>query len=238
MTDQLHLLLEVQAHDTRLDQLHHELEALPARADRDAAVSALAALDGEIAERGRTRDELVREQRRLDDEIELLSTKRKDVEAKLYGGTVTNPRELQDLQEESGSLQRRIGQLEEQDLEVMEQLEPVDAALAQLAAAEEQGRTALDDAEQRLTVAEAELAAQVEAETAAREDVAARVDDQLLAEYRSLRGGRGGVGVSKLAGNQCGACHLSLSAVEVARMRKLGAGEVAHCEECGRILVP
>ena len=60
----------------------------------------------------------------------------------------------------------------------------------------------------------------------------------LLAEYASLRGGAGGIGVSRLVGSQCGGCHLTLSAMEVARLRKLPDGEIAHCDECGRILVP
>ncbi len=61
---------------------------------------------------------------------------------------------------------------------------------------------------------------------------------QILAEYEALRAGLGGVGVAKLVGTQCGGCHLGLSAVEVARIRKVGQNEITHCEECGRLLVP
>ena len=64
------------------------------------------------------------------------------------------------------------------------------------------------------------------------------VDSTLLSEYESLRAARGGVGVARLSGTQCGGCHLALSAVEVSRIRKLADGEVTHCEECGRLLVP
>ena len=45
---------------------------------------------------------------RLDDEVETIDAKRKAHDATLYGGTVTNARELQDLQEEIASLSRRI----------------------------------------------------------------------------------------------------------------------------------
>jgi predicted nucleic acid-binding Zn-ribbon protein len=240
MTDNpaLVALLEVQAHDTRLDQLHHQHETLPARAERDAAAAARAAAEAAVADRTARRDDLARQQKKVDDEVESLKEKRAGFDAKLYGGTVTSPGELQDLQKEIDALSRRISILEDQEIEIMEQVEPVEAELVELAAELERQTAALADAELRLTAAEAEVLAAIDAETALRETAREPVPADLLAEYTSLRGGRGGIGVARLTGSQCGGCHLTLSAMEAARMRKLPDGEVGHCEECGRILVP
>ncbi|MCU1497050.1 MAG: Zn-ribbon protein [Acidimicrobiales bacterium] len=237
MASQFDTLLEVQAHDTRLDQIFHLMEELPAREERDAAAAALAGVETSIAGETVVRDELARQQKRLDDEIETINVKRKSVNDTLYGGTVTSPGELNDLTKEIDALGRRITQLEDQDLEIMEQLEPLDARLAELSATREQRAVVLADAELRLTAAEAELAVELAVETEARDRAAAQVDADLLAEYTSLRGGRGGIGVARLIGTQCGGCHLTLSAVEAARIRK-HPDEVTHCEECGRLLVP
>ncbi len=231
------VLLEVQAHDTRLDQLQHQLDALPARAERDAAREALAAAEDHVVAETEVHDDLGRRQQRLDDEIETVKAKRAGVEARLYGTGNASARELQDLQDDSESLARRIRQLEDQEIEIMEALEPVDANLAELTATRNARRTVLEDAERALTAAEAELAVALDAERAEREATAAGVDAALLAEYDALRRGRGGIAVSRLVGSQCGACHLTLSAVEVARIRK-HPDEVTHCEECGRLLVP
>jgi len=230
-------LLEVQAHDTRIDQIHHQMANLAARAERDAARDALAATVAAIEAEQAVRDELGRQQRRLDDEIETVGTKRTGVEATLYSGSVTNARELQDLQEESDALARRIRQLEDQDLEIMEQLEPVDARLAELTTTQGQRALVLEDAEVRLTAASAELAVALDAELAARAEIAARGPADLPDEFEKLRAGHGGVGVARLVGSQCGGCHLTLSAVEVAALRKQ-PDVAAHCEECGRLLVP
>ncbi|QXC62356.1 hypothetical protein KSP35_06000 [Aquihabitans sp. G128] len=237
MTSTFDTLLEVQSHDTRLDQILHLMEQLPAREERDAAAAALAAVEAEAAAEQAARDELGRQQKRLDDEIETVNAKRKSVNDTLYGGSVTAAGELNDLTKEIDALGRRVTQLEDQDLEIMEQIEPIDARLAALATTLEQRRTVLADAEVRLIAAEAELAAELEKETAARAATAAQVDPDLLQEYTSLRGGRGGIGVAKLIGTQCGGCHLTLSAVEAARIRK-HPEQVTHCEECGRLLVP
>jgi predicted nucleic acid-binding Zn-ribbon protein len=230
-------LLEVQAHDTRIDQIHHQIANLGARAERDAARDALAATEAAIESEQAARDDLGRQQRRLDDEIDTVSTKRAGVEATLYSGSVTNARELQDLQEESEALGRRVRQLEDQDLEIMEQIEPIDARLVELAATRQQRQLVLEDAEVRLTAAGAELDVALDAERQARAAVADRVPADLLDEYDKLRAGSGGVGVARLVGSQCGGCHLTLSAVEVAALRRQ-PDVASHCEECGRLLVP
>lgn len=230
-------LLEVQAHDTRLDQIDHLLENLPARADRDAAADAVATAETQIDVVSTQRDDLGRQQKRLDDEIASIEAKRVSVNETLYGGSVTSAGELQDLSKEVEALSRRISQLEDQDIEFMEQLEPVDADLVRLTTDREQHTATLDQAEQQLIAVEAELAAERATEQSARDAVAGGIGAELLTEYDSLRGGRGGIGVAKLIGTQCGGCHLTLSAVEAARIRKHPEA-VTHCEECGRLLVP
>lgn len=235
--DDIDQLLQVQERDTSLDRIRHQIEVLPARAERDAAQGALEALDASIAAQQAERDELARRQKRLDDEVETLGAKRTAHDTKLYGGTVTNARELQDLQEEIESLGRRITHLEDDELEIMELVEPIEAALVDLRSAREKQAIALDEATVRLAAEEADLAGQLATEQAARDEVAAGVTATLLTEYDQLRAGGGGVGIARLVGNQCGGCHLTLSAMEVATIRK-HPDEVTHCEECGRLLVP
>jgi predicted nucleic acid-binding Zn-ribbon protein len=60
--------------------------------------------------------------------------------------------------------------------------------------------------------------------------------NDLLEEYAGLRKRLGGIAIARLVGNSCGGCHLQLSAVEVARLKKLAPDEPANCEECGRLL--
>lgn len=230
-------LLEVQAHDTRLDQILHLMEHLPARVERDGAADTLAAVETSIAAETEIRNDLARHQKRLDDEIETIAQKRKHVDATLYGGSVTNARELQDLSEEIEALGRRISQLEDRDIEIMELLEPIETQLRELVATRKTARSALDDAELLSRCRGRRRARPRLRSGGARRDTAAQIPADLLGEYESLRGGRGGIGVAKLIGTQCGGCHLTLSAVEAARIRK-HPEKVTHCEECGRLLVP
>lgn len=230
-------LLVVQEHDTRADQLAHRIETLPARAELAKLEDAGAALDRQLTDVQRRRDELARSQQRLEDEIASLTERANQAEKQLYSGAVSNPRELQALQDDVASIRRRIGQIEDDELEIMELTEPVDAERSELSGQRDQ----LDADAQRLRAelaeSESELAAELGEVRAEREDAAKSVPDELWTEYDELRSRLGGVAIARLAGTTCQGCHLALSAVEVDRIRKLSLDEAVHCEECGRLLV-
>jgi uncharacterized protein len=229
-------LLAVQEHDTKIDQLEHRRRTLPERSELDGVMNELAAVDAATADAEARHGELARSQRRIDDEVAALRAKSDQSNATMYGGTVTNPRQLEALQEEIASLQRRISHLEDQELELMELSEPVEAEIAQLA----ERRAALDERGMALRVAIAEQESAIDAELdqvgGERAALASGIDPDLLAEYVAIRS-RLGVGIARLVGGSCQGCHLSLSAMEVDRIKRLDPDETVHCEECGRLLV-
>jgi predicted nucleic acid-binding Zn-ribbon protein len=235
--DTLHVLLDLQEHDTAADQHRHRRATLPERAQLAAANAAIAALDTEIAGVAAERDGLAREQKRIEDEAASVESKAIAEDKRLYGGSVTAAKELQAIQEEIAALHRRQSGLEDEVLELMVQIEPLDATLAALgdrrrALASEAG--ALEDT---IAAAEAGIDAQLATVEAERASLAATVPAATLTEYETLRRRFGGVAVAKLEGASCRGCHLQLSAVEIDRIRKLPRDAVVHCEECGRILV-
>src|SRR4029079_3171794 len=113
----------------------HRHAHMPERAELATCEANLRDLDARVAEVQQQRDELTRNEKRLEDEITLVRTKSVETDKKLYSGTVNVPKELTALQEEIESLTRRQRQLEDQELELMEQAEPLDADLATFASA-------------------------------------------------------------------------------------------------------
>jgi predicted nucleic acid-binding Zn-ribbon protein len=231
-------LLAVQALDTITDQLRHRRANMPERAELATVQSQLKTLEDRAGEVQAERDELTRNEKRLEDEITMVRAKAVETDKKLYSGTVNVPRELSALQEEIDALGRRQRQLEDQELELMEQAEPLDEALSVFATE----RARLDDQAVALLARIAEGETEIDAELATvvpqRDAAAAKVPADLLAEYERLRGALGGIGVARLNGNRCEGCHLTLSAVDVDRIRHDPEDVIAHCTECSRILVP
>lgn len=231
-------LLAVQDHDTHIDQLVHRSETLPVRATLADIEARIVEVDGRIAEVDSRLGDLSRSQQRLEDEIASLREKQALADKQLYSGTTNNPRELQALQDDIDSIKRRIGKLEDDELEVMEATEPVDGERRALQAERNDVDSKAEVLRGELAEAVAGIDAELAEERAQRDAAAADVEDELLAEYEGLRQRRsGGIAIARLVGSTCQGCHLALSAVEVDRIRKLSLDERVTCEECGRLLV-
>ncbi|HET8931491.1 MAG TPA: hypothetical protein VFN21_12600, partial [Acidimicrobiales bacterium] len=122
-------LLAVQESDTRLDQLAHRREGLAERRQITEADQVLATVDGQIEAQQVTVDERRRAQRRVEDELANQETRAKQIDTKLYGGTVSAARELQDLQSELDTVHQHISKIEDDGLVALEQLEEAQGRL-------------------------------------------------------------------------------------------------------------
>jgi predicted nucleic acid-binding Zn-ribbon protein len=155
----------------------------------------------------------------------------------MYSDTASAARDLQAMNEEVHHLESRRSELEDVELELMEEQEPVDRELAELAT--ERAPLAERAAALHVLVVEAEAAvdAELRATEASRATEAAALPPDLAERYEKLRVRLKGTGAARLIGNRCDGCHLELPSVEVERIRHLPAEEVVTCDQCGRILV-
>lgn len=237
MTNPWTQLLDVQALDSTIQKLDHREAQLPERARLADLEGRLARVRADVVTAEAEKHELVKEQRRIEDEIAIVEDKIAHEESQLYSGGSSDAGLLQALQDEIASLKRRISMLEDEDLELMEQVEPIDARLAALA--EDQAdldRQAIETTTV-LAEAEAEIGAERDRALTEREQVVAGIAADAVARYEQTRDRLGGTAVARLEAGTCGACHLKLSAVEHDRIQHLPPDEEVRCEECGRFLV-
>lgn len=230
-------LLVVQEFDTTLSQLryrhaHHEI-----RAEIDEIDAKRAELEASSSEIVAKRHALEREQKRLDDEVALVDDRRTQIETKLYDGSVTATKDLLALQEEAAHLGERKSALEDEELEVMEAVEQINRELQPVVDTIESLDETRSAREAALTVALAEVDAEIERIEADRAVAAAPIPADLIATYDSLRHDFGGIAVARLVGSSCDGCHMTLSAVAVDRINKQPADALITCDQCGRLLV-
>jgi predicted nucleic acid-binding Zn-ribbon protein len=230
-------LLTLQAHDTAADRLRHRRAALPERITLAEQAAARLDLEAQLAEATARRDEVAREERRLDDEIRSLEAKAKAEEARMYSGTISSPRELQAMQSDVEQLRRHARQLEDQELEVMERREAVEAEVTRLEAARAEVQTEMDRLSAIIAEEEAVIDAELALELEAREALLPGIPESMLGLYEEVRAANRGVGAARLVGPTCQACHLALPATEVDRIRRLPPDAMARCDHCGAILV-
>jgi len=231
-----HDRLRVQDHDTAADRLRHRRQNLPELAQLRATEDELARLEATLTEVGANAAEAARLQRRVEGELALLESKVAELDAKLYSGAVTVPRELQAMQSEGDAMRQRRASLEDEVLEAMTTRETLDEQVIEL----ENRREELDRQGVRLRAAVAERQADVDrelaAELAARQEAVGGIPADVAALYEQLRA-RLGVGAAPLVNGRCGGCHLALPATEIDRLRKEPADTLVRCEQCESILV-
>jgi predicted nucleic acid-binding Zn-ribbon protein len=235
--DEQRALLELQRHDSAVDRLTARRNSLPEDIRLAELAGDLNVVDQLTAERRGNLATLQREQSRLEHEIDMVTRKAGSEEDRAASGKVTSPKELTAIQEEVAALKRRQLALEDDLLEVMEQRETLDAELAELDGRRQSITAEQAEATRARDAALVEIDQELATERAAADAVAPRVGGELRALYDQIRRRQGGVGAAALLGATCQGCRVSITAVELAAIRKLPAETVKRCENCRRILV-
>ncbi|NWG17859.1 MAG: hypothetical protein HXY41_14620 [Chloroflexi bacterium] len=173
--------------------------------------------------------------RNLELEIQSNADKIRATDERLYSGSVRNPKELQDMQQEIQALKRRNAELEDTLLEMMLAVEEAEAALASARADlqqitgdwETQNQNLLDE-QARLKADETRLAEQ-------RRQALSHISAEDLKLYNALKPRRHNQPVAVLDGDTCAACGVEQT---MAIISDLDRGvSLVKCMSCGRILV-
>ncbi len=229
-------LLDVQALDTRTQQLAHKRRTLPALATLAELDKRLADLHGSLVDSRTALADLERELAKAEADVEQVRARAARDRQRLDAGAL-GAKDAQAVVSELESLARRQGVLEDAELEVMERLEAHQESLAKVEAAHADLVAAKEKAEAERDAAFAEIDADARRLAGERTTIVAGLDAGLLALYDRLRGHLGGLGAAALRGGRCEGCRLELNPSDLAAAKAAPPEQVVRCEECGRILV-
>jgi hypothetical protein len=228
------VLLEVQRLDNDITRLAHRITTLQKGEHLTELRARTAALRSELAAAADRVEDAERDLARLESDTATAQARVERDTTLLQ--SVGSAKDAAGLQNELESLNRRIGDLETQELELMEQLDG--------------HRAAVGDVEARLADTEAEHARLAEvqgdgiarfasdrtAAEQARAEVAAKVPADLLALYERQRA-RYGFGASFLQGGVSTASGVTLTGADLARVRAAAPDDVVLCPDSDAILV-
>lgn len=229
-------LLDLQALDTRIDQIAHRRATLPQLARIAELEQRLASLRDDLVVAQTEQTDINRELVKAEGDVELVRQRAARDQGRLESGQGSH-KDLEGLQHELGSLAKRQSDLEDVELEVMERLEEAGARADRLAAELAAAQAEQDASAKERDAAFAELDAEGGEASTARGALAAGLPVDLVALYEKIRAGSGGVGAAPLHRGRCEGCRLELTPTDLARIRSAPEDEVLRCEECRRILV-
>lgn len=230
-------LLDLQALDAQIDQLRHQRTHPVEGAEIAELLGKRSDVDGRMRDQRIVVDDLSVAQAKADADVELVKVRRKRDRDRMDSGAIANPKDLERMQHELDTLERRITVLEDEELEVMEQLEEAQAALAELTAALETIDTRLGELTSARDARAAEIDAEIGTVAAGRAAIVAEIPDDLLALYEKLRASKDGIGAAELRQRACGGCRIRLDPAELQVIRGTSVDTVVRCQECQRILV-
>jgi predicted nucleic acid-binding Zn-ribbon protein len=177
-------------------------------------------------------EDLKRKRREDEAKVADITAKINEVNKQLYGGRVSNSKELSNLQSDVNMLTGQKDGLETKSLEVLEKLEESDKKAATLTA-DYQKLEVKWTAEQEQLKKDTELLTKtLEALQASRQEAVSKIDPATLSLYEIVRKKKKQA-VARVERGICQSCRLTISA---SLQQKARAGHPVQCGTCGRIL--
>jgi len=222
-------LRQLQVADLEIKEKRRILHDIISRLERSEAVASaeadLSALEARLTSaRGN--------QRQLEYDVDDTTAKVRDLNNRLYSGSVHNPKELLSLQQEIAGIRKHLSEKEEALLDAMGALEAMEADAAAVRARVTQLREEWERQKEGLNAErssiESALARLLEVRQAARLELG----DEVTRLYDHLAQTKG-VAVVQVEQGRCRGCNLT---VPTGLWQRARAGEMVQCASCGRIL--
>lgn len=234
-SDELADLLALAETDAELRRLHKQLDALPEQQQLDDVVAEVGKLQERRADLGLDRDAAQAEATREDHHVDVLRQRLEAEQQRLYGGDVTNARELQSVRAEIEAVERRIDGHETAELEAMERVEVIENDIADLDAQVARLQERVGELEQSRDEAAKTLLVEIAEHEVARDAQRDKLSAELRDRYDAAATRFHGVAVGRLDGDRCTACGISLSYADVNGL--VEGPPLTNCPNCGRLMV-
>jgi len=227
---ELEQLLILQDRAQKMRQMEAELRSLPLerKSLEDQSIAASASLEA-IKDKGR---QVEVQKKNLELDIATRSESIARLRTQQYETRKND--EFAAMGREIERYQKEISDLEDQELALMEQADLLKAQ----AATEEKTTSAtklsiaqqVADLESKQTI----LKGRLEELKKERDELASKVDEDLLDRFNRLFASKGDAAVVALEHDVCTGCHMKITTQTAVRVK--GGKEIVSCEQCGRIL--
>ena len=226
VANQLYKLHEIDTEIEAKEQtLSQKVSLLGDRQTLDIAQSKLASEQQRLEERRR-------QQHSAEWEVDDMMSKIDNAEKQLYGGTISNPKELSSLQHEVTTMRAKVDQLENNALEIIEQAEAAEKSVAVASGDFKKLEEEWHCQQQQLSDEIAQIKGSLAELKPKRQQLSEEIESAAVQLYEKIRQ-QNKEPVARVEQGICRICRISLSSSELQRVR---SGQPVQCGSCGRIL--
>ncbi len=227
-------LLKLQEMDMECLALETALKELPVQQEIDKSLERLSTLRERLSSAGLELNRLSKEQKHEEWEINDTTATVSSISRKLYGGEVTNPREIENMRYRLDTLEATKSKLEDNVIGLMEKVEALESEISEVNQEITQKEAELGELIGKRDFEIAAMSAKLSDIIGDRERLRVQIPDSLVKKYEQLLRDRGGSVVVPIKGKICGGCHVALPSSIVILAKPNNT--VVRCENCGRIL--
>jgi hypothetical protein len=214
--------LELQKEQQELNEVQNQLS------DNRALLSA----ESTIASHNERLGDAKKKQKSSEWELEDLQEKVRQIDSKLYGGRTKDPKELVNLEKEVKGLKSQIKTKEDTLLELMSQVEEIEAASKIAAQEVERLKQEWEQKQETLGPRKSEIETLLARLKEDRNGLVQQINSEALNIYERIRSTMGQA-VVKVERGRCLGCHIT---VPTSQWQKARAGDLIQCNNCSRIL--
>jgi predicted nucleic acid-binding Zn-ribbon protein len=232
-TSELETLFEIQRDILAQRKLVAEANEIRGGGEIDQVRDRIATLSEAISDQRLKDEELERDLKRLENDVELVENRLKKDNQRLNESS--SSKDIAGIQVEIESLKSRLSKLEDDELELMDQVEISKAELTRLQAEHQSAEAELEVAKSDLQQKLAGLKQDSDRLISEIQSLKTQVAGELLELFEARLAK--GIAVGRLTGSNCSACNMSLNSTAMSEISAVAEDELCSCPECGAILV-
>jgi len=232
--EQYDMLLELQKIDIDIDEEEKKNRSLPLIIE--GITKEIQGLKDSLKNKNENYKNLQIKLKRIELDLTEKSNKINRHQEDLYGGKISDIKELKQIQKVIANYQEEKDSIEEDVLDLMEEMEDLDKSISHLDEDLKVKEEEFKKRKEEMDLARLVIEKNMNSLNIKRGEILSKItDDRLLKEYKLLRKEKGGKAIMEVDGSICPGCYLDLPSDVIYRLKK--NRKIITCPNCNRILI-
>ena len=232
--EQYDMLLELQKIDIDIDEEEKKKRSLPLIIE--GITKKILVLKDSLKNKNENYKNLQVKLKRIELDLTEKSNKIEKHQEDLYGGKISDIKELKQIQKVIANYKEEKDSIEEDVLDLMEEMEDLDKSIGHLDADLKVNEKEFKKRKEEMDLSRLVIEKNMNSLNIKREETLNKItDNRLLKEYEHLRKEKGGKAIMKVNDSICPGCYLDLPSDAIYQLKK--NRKIIICPNCSRILI-
>ena len=232
--EQYDILLELQKIDIDIDEEEKKKSNLPLMIE--GITKKILVLKDSLKNKNENYKNLQVKLKRIELDLTEKSNKIEKHQEDLYGGKISDIKELKQIQKVIANYKEEKDSIEEDVLDLMEEMEDLDKSIGHLDADLKVNEEEFKKRKEEMDLSRLVIEKNMNSLNIKREETLNKItDNRLLKEYEHLRKEKGGKAIMEVDGSICPGCYLDLPSDAIYQLKK--NRKIIICPNCSRILI-